>query len=163
MPGAGKTSVGRLLAPLLNLTFHDTDEEVVREAGRSVEQLFSSEGPQAFRLRERQAIARLIDAAPAIIATGGGAMVEEPTRQLLLQNTVTIWLQASPETLARRLKDAPPRPLLSGDDLPRKLAAMEAERRACYAEADLSLCTDHLTPGGAAARVVELLSRRSGP
>lgn len=160
MPGAGKTEVGRRLALRLGLGFHDTDEEVVREAGSTVEQLFFREGPQAFRARERQVIARLIGDGAGIISTGGGAMVQAPTRRLLLQGTTTIWLQASPQILAQRLSPAPPRPLLTGEGLLAKLQAMEAERRACYAEADLRLATDNLSPDGVADRIVELLSRR---
>jgi shikimate kinase len=162
MPGVGKTRAGRLLAARLELPFHDTDEEVVREAGSSVEQLFFSEGPAAFRVRERQVIDRLIQAGAAIISTGGGAMNEAPTRRLLLQGTTTIWLRASTETLVRRLSQAPPRPLLLGPGLPTKLQAMEAERRASYAEAALSLATDDLAPDAVADRLVELLSRRPG-
>jgi shikimate kinase len=151
MPGAGKTSVGRLLARRLSLAFHDSDEEVMREAGRTIEQLFSSEGQAAFRERERQVIARLIDAGPGVIATGGGATVEAESRRLLVSRTTTIWLQACPHTLSLRLAGAPPRPLLAGPDLLAKLQMLEAERRAFYGEAQIHLSTD----GGDVAATVE--------
>jgi shikimate kinase len=144
MPGAGKTSVGRLLAERLGLGFRDTDEEVVRETGRTVEQLFVMEGVAAFRRHERQAVARLVDSSRLVIATGGGAMVEPRTRRLLLSRTIPVWLQASPETLMRRLAEAPPRPLLIGGGLLVKLKAMAAERQRFYEQAHIHLRTDKL-------------------
>lgn len=162
MPGSGKTSVGRFLGRRLALPFHDTDGEVVREAGSSIEQLFETEGQPAFRLRERRAVARLVDAGPGIIATGGGAMAEEATRALLLAATTTIWLDASPAILVERLSGAPGRPLLAGGGLLAKLTAMAAERRPAYAEAAIRLATDDLSPDAAAERLAALLNRLEG-
>ena len=162
MPGAGKSTVGRLLADRLGLPFADTDQIVVAEAGQSVEALFFSEGQAAFRKRERAVIARLLEGPPLVIATGGGAMVEPETASLLLAGATTIWLDVSATTLVDRLKDGPPRPLLAGAGLLHKLEHMQSERRQLYAAADLRLATDNLSPAQTLDRVIDLLSRAGG-
>ncbi len=142
MPGAGKTSVGRLLAERWKLPFHDTDEIVAGESGRTIQDIFFSDGPAAFRRWERRVIERLVSEAPAIISTGGGAMIEPKTREFLLSRTVTVWLEASAETLQQRLAGTPPRPLLSGAGLLERLQAMEAERRPFDAQAHIRVPAD---------------------
>lgn len=159
MPGAGKSKVGALLARRLGLLFHDSDEEVARFAGRSVEQLFQAEGQAAFRGRERRAIARLVEAGPAIIATGGGAMAEPATRALLMARTTTVWLRASVETLSRRLAQAPPRPLLVGADVLTRLERLQAERQQLYAEAHIHLDTDALDIDSTVDAVIQAIGR----
>jgi shikimate kinase len=159
MPGAGKTTVGRLLAALLELPFHDTDEIVVAETGRTIHDIFFAEGPGFFRTLERNTLTRLATAPPSIIATGGGAMIEPETRILLLSATLTIWLDAAPESLAHRLSSAPPRPLLSGPGLTEKLAAMTAERRPLYAAAALRIDASG-TPEAVAADVIKALANQ---
>jgi shikimate kinase len=159
MPGAGKTSVGRIAARRLGLAFFDTDEMVEAEGERTIEQLFVAEGEAAFRERERRLVSRLIGQPRAVIATGGGAMAQAATRQLLLSDTLTVWLRASPETLARRLAAAPPRPLLAGPDLTDRLRRMLASREEAYDRSDASLVTDGLTAAQAADALADLLSR----
>lgn len=139
MPGAGKTTVGRLLAGALHRPFWDTDTMVVQETKRTIEDIFSSDGEAHFRLLEREALGRSLAGAPSVIATGGGAMAEDPTRAVLMARSLTIWLDVSPPTLARRLAVASPRPLLRGPRMAAKLGSMLAERRACYAQADLHI------------------------
>ncbi len=161
MPGAGKSTVGRLLAARLGFPFADTDELVVAQAGRPIADLFASEGDEAFRVRELQAVRRLLASAPVVISTGGGAMTYPPMREILLARTLTIWLQATSDTLVQRLTAAPPRPLLAGKGLAERLRTMAAEREASYAQARLSLVTDHLTPEEAADTLASLLSPRA--
>jgi shikimate kinase len=159
MPGVGKTAVGRELAARLALPFVDTDQVVEAETGRTVEELFFSEGQAAFRKRERQVIARLVAAAPAVIATGGGAMTIDETRQLLLAGSITVWLDAGVDTLAERLAGSPPRPLLVGPGLAGILTRMQEERRPFYAQAHFSVCADHRSPAEVAEAAVALLTR----
>ena len=81
--GAGKSSVGRRLAAVLGVPFRDSDDEVERAAGQTISDIFASLGEPAFREGERRVIARLLDDPPHILATGGGAFVNEQTRQLI--------------------------------------------------------------------------------
>ena len=151
--GAGKTCVGRLLAPRLGLPFHDSDEAVAHSAGLSVAELFARQGEPAFRALERGALARLLAGERSVIATGGGAVTEPETRDALRGRAFTIWLDASPAVLAARLADSDERPLLANGDPEVVLDRLAEQRRPFYAAADLRVGTDELDP----AEVAELI------
>lgn len=151
--GAGKTSVGRLLAPRLGLPFHDSDDTVANAAGMSVGELFAHQGEPAFRALERSALMRLLAGERSVIATGGGAVTEPETRQALRGRAFTIWLDATPSVLAARLADSEERPLLSDGDPEAVLDRLAEQRRPFYATADLRVGTDELD----AAEVAELI------
>ena len=112
--GVGKSSVGRRLASALNLPFRDADSEVEAAAGRSIADIFIDLGEDAFREGERRVIARLLDQPPHVLATGGGAFMNEQTRALIKSKAVSVWLKADLEVLARRVARKDTRPLLSG-------------------------------------------------
>ncbi|HYJ30880.1 MAG TPA: shikimate kinase [Allosphingosinicella sp.] len=140
--GAGKSTVGSRLARRLGLPFVDADEEIERAADRSIAEIFDSFGEPAFRDGERRVIARLVEGGPRVIATGGGAFIDEATRALILERCVAIWLDAGIDTLAGRVARRGHRPLLR-DKAPREAIAALAERRnAVYAEAHLRVVTD---------------------
>ena len=143
--GAGKTSAGRLLAPRLGLPFHDSDEAVAHAAGVSIPELFAHQGEPAFRALERNMLARLLSGQRAVIATGGGSVTDPDNRAALREQAYTVWLDASPATLARRLAGAGDRPLLSRGDPKAILAQLAEQRRPFYAAADLRVGTDELT------------------
>jgi len=150
--GAGKTSVGRLLAPRLGLPFYDSDETVAHAAGLSIGELFAYQGEPAFRALERSALNRLLAGERSVIATGGGAVTEPETREALRSRAFTIWLDAAPATLASRLAQSDERPLLSNGDAEAILDRLAEQRRPFYAAADLRVGTDELD----AAEVAEL-------
>lgn len=151
--GAGKTSVGRLLALRLGLPFHDSDETVAHAAGLSIHEMFARQGEPAFRALERSAVARLLAGERSVIATGGGAVTEPATREALRGQAFTIWLDATPPTLAGRLAESNDRPLLDGDDAKAILDRLLQQRRPFYAAADLRVGTDDLV----AEEVAELI------
>ena len=137
--GAGKTSVGRRLAQALGLPFRDADEEVERAAGRSVSEIFAQLGEPAFRDGERRVIARLLDDAPHVLATGGGAFMNDQTRQLIAERATSVWLKADVDVLVRRVTRKNDRPLLQGRDPHAVLTALAAERYPVYGLADITV------------------------
>lgn len=137
MMGAGKSSVGKRLAQALDLPFRDADEEIEKAAGLSISDIFALRGEAEFREGERRVIARLLEDPPHVLATGGGAFLNEATRALVKTKAVSIWLKADPEVLARRVGRKDNRPLLRGKD-PRQVLSELLEKRApAYAQADL--------------------------
>jgi shikimate kinase len=140
--------VGRRLALALGLPFRDADEEVERAAGRSVSDIFAELGEPAFRAGERRVIARLLDEPPHVLATGGGAFMNDETRALIAGKAISIWLKADVEVLAGRVGRKNDRPLLRGRDPAAALRELAAVRHPIYALADItvdSIETPHST------------------
>ena len=139
MMGAGKTTVGRRLAPRLGLKFADADAEIEKAAGMSVSDLFAAHGEASFRLGEAKVIARLLDGPPLVLATGGGAVLDPETRALIKARAVSVWLRADLDTIHRRASRRATRPLLRTADPRATLANLLEARAAFYAEADITV------------------------
>lgn len=131
--GVGKSTVGRRLASRLNLPFVDADTEIETAAGLTVPEIFERFGEAHFRDGERRVIARLMDGTRKVIATGGGAFMQEDTRSLILASATTIWLQADIETLVQRVGRRGDRPLLLDRDPETVLRDLAAIRNPVYA------------------------------
>ena len=111
MMGAGKSSVGRRLAARLGMPFVDADTEIESAAGMSIPEIFARHGEGYFRSGEKRVIARLLDGGPQVLATGGGAIMDQTTRDLIHIKGVSVWLKADIEVLLRRTKRRSDRPL----------------------------------------------------
>jgi shikimate kinase len=135
--GVGKSSVGRRLANALDLPFRDADAEVEAAAGRSISDIFAELGEAAFREGERRVIARLLDQPAHVLATGGGAFMNEQTRDLIKSKAISVWLKADLDVLARRVARKDTRPLLVGKDPLAVLQAQADARYPAYAQADV--------------------------
>ncbi|AOH84831.1 shikimate kinase [Sphingomonas panacis] len=137
--GAGKSTVGRRLAQRLHLPFVDADTEIETAAGMTVSDIFARFGEAHFRDGERRVIARLITGEPRVIATGGGAFIQDETRALILDNALSVWLDASPEVLVARVARRDTRPLLREGDPRAILEALARVRNPIYAQAHLRI------------------------
>jgi shikimate kinase len=135
--GAGKTTVGRRLAQKLGLSFVDADEEIEAAAGMTIAEIFEMFGEPYFRDGERRVIARLIDGSPKVIATGGGAFMNDQTRALILERATAVWLEADIETLIDRVRRRNTRPLLKGKDPRQVLTDLANLRNPIYALAPI--------------------------
>lgn len=145
--GAGKTTVGNTLAGRLGVPFVDLDQAIVEAAGGSpVAQLFREFGEVGFRARERAALrAVLNENMPMVLATGGGSFADPQMREWLLGRTRTVFLQAAPETVLKRLGDPDQRalrPLLRGTDPEKTVRKLLAERQEFYAQSEVTVITD---------------------
>jgi len=159
--GVGKSSIGKRLANALNLPFFDADAEIEAAAGRSIADIFAERGEAEFRDGERRVIARLLDQPPHVLATGGGAFMQEQTRTLILSRAVAVWLKADLEVLARRVSRKTTRPLLLGRDPLEVLKAQAEARYPHYAEAHITIDTGDAPHGAAVNSVLRALERRS--
>jgi shikimate kinase/3-dehydroquinate synthase len=135
--GAGKTSIGRRLAARLGLPFRDADQEIELAAGCSIPELFARYGEAAFRDGERRVIRRLLAGDPMVLAFGGGAFMDERTREATRAEAISVWLRCSLPTLLRRVATRDNRPLLNGVDREETLRRLIEQRHPVYAEADL--------------------------
>ena len=142
MPGCGKSAIGRRLAPRLDLPFVDADEEIEQAAGKSIKEIFADHGEAYFRDGERRVIARLIDGKPKVIATGGGAFINEETRSLILAEATAIWLSAHPDILVERVGRRNTRPLLRNRDAGQVLAELARVRNPIYAKAHIHIASN---------------------
>jgi len=158
--GAGKSTVGRRLAKRIGLPFADADEEIEAAAGLTVAEIFERHGEAHFRDGERRVLARLIAGPPSVIATGGGAFMDDETRALILARCTAIWLDAEVETLAGRVGRRGRRPLLEGQDPLVLLQRLAEIRNPVYAEAHLTIRGGALPHGKMVDRIVEALAGR---
>jgi shikimate kinase len=134
MMGAGKTTIGKLLAHFLEKTFYDSDREIQKRTGVSIPTIFEIEGEAGFRKRETEILSELVKIRNIVLATGGGAVLSEVNRTTLRHSGTVIYLRASIEDLWRRTRQDKNRPLLQTPDPRAKLAELYAQRDPLYRE-----------------------------
>lgn len=135
--GVGKSTIGRKLAEALGAPFRDSDEEIEKAAGLTVQEIFDKHGEPEFRRVERRVIERLLSGPPIVLATGGGAYIDPATRALLKERARTVWLRADLDVLWKRVSRKQTRPLLRRENPRQVLADLDAARSPIYAEADV--------------------------
>ena len=140
--GAGKTTVGRLLAQKLSLTFIDSDHEIENHTGVDIPLIFEKEGEEGFRKREADIIDELTQQRNIVLATGGGAVIKEENRKNLINRGLVIYLQADIKHLLRRTRKDRNRPLLQGPNPEKKLREIMQQREPLYRQtADYTIDT----------------------
>lgn len=158
--GTGKTEVGKLLARMLDRDFYDSDTEIERIAGLSVSQIFRKHGEGFFRQIEKHVVRELSLKERAVIATGGGVVLDRENISLLKKNGIIVCLQAGPDVICRRVKDQQNRPLLQEGDLLEKINGLLTARQELYRCADYYIDTGDKTAAEAAQEVISLLKGR---
>ena len=156
--GAGKTSIGRCLARHFGMAFADSDHEVERCTGAAIPTIFDCEGEAGFRARERDMLATLVAGPDAVIATGGGVVLDPANRRCLARGGFVVYLRTDVPAQLQRLARDRTRPLLATGDREATLRRLAAERDPLYAEvADLAFDTSGLTTADATRRLAEAL------
>lgn len=157
MMGAGKTSVGQLLAQKLGYHFFDTDALIEQLAGQTINEIFATSGEEAFRELETQVLAEISAYTNLTIATGGG-MVSKLSNWSYLHHGLIVWLDVPVEILIDRLAQDTTRPLLQAPDPAGKLQTLLQQRQQLYAQADVKISVEaHETPEQVALRVLQAI------
>lgn len=160
MMGAGKSSVGRRLAAKLGVPFRDADSEIEAAAGCTISEIFERYGEDAFRDGERRVISRLLGEPPHVLATGGGAFVDERTRAQIKTDAFSIWLRVPVELLVARVHRRESRPLLRDGDPREILERLLAAREPFYAQADMALESEDGPHATVVDRIIDALQAR---
>jgi shikimate kinase len=140
--GAGKTSVGRLVADQLHFDYLDTDEIIQTQQGRTIAEIFSADGEPAFRKMEQELVGELAARTKTVIATGGGLPMNPQNFVSLKTHALVVCLWASPEKIWERVKNQTHRPLLHDADPQNKIRELLAAREPFYRQADVLLNTE---------------------
>jgi shikimate kinase len=130
--GAGKTTIGRLIAKQLGMVFYDSDHEVERKTGVKIPLIFELEGESGFRKREASTIEDLCQLKNIVMATGGGVVLLEENRELLKNNGIVVYLRGNVHDLWLRTRNDKTRPLLQGGNIKQKLEQLYIERNPIY-------------------------------
>jgi len=160
--GCGKSAIGRRLAAKLGLPFVDADEEIEKAAGKSIEDIFADHGEPYFREGERKVLSRLLRSGPQVLATGGGAFMNEETRGAIAEHGISVWLRAELPLLVRRVGKRGNRPLLKGGDPEAVLQNLMTTRYPVYAQADLTVESRDVPHEVIVAEIVERLGQHLG-
>ena len=142
MMGSGKTAIGRALAQNLGVHYVDSDAEIEAAAKATISEIFAKSGEPFFRDREAEVIARLLQAAPCILSTGGGAYLAARNRAAISAQGVAVWLDADLDLLWDRVRHKDTRPLLRTPDPRKTLGEIFEARAPIYAKADLRAVAD---------------------
>jgi len=156
--GAGKSKIGRRLAARLNLPFFDSDHEIEVAAGENIEEIFANRGEQVFRDGERRVIARLLAQPVHVLATGGGAFMDEATRRMIDRRGVSLWLRAELDVLVSRVSRRSDRPLLKSGDPRAILGELIEQRYPVYAEANVLVDSGEGSPELTVTRAIAALA-----
>jgi len=167
--GTGKSTSGREAAGVLGWRFVDSDEEIVRETGRTIHEIFQEEGEGRFRELERKVLRKIARLDRQIVATGGGIVVDDLNRDEMLSTGIIVCLEAKPETIHRRLLEERQeveypvvRPMLDHDDPLAVIVTLKSERQSKYALADWTVHTDDLTPAQVAREIMRAYGTIAG-
>ncbi|MGE0212367.1 MAG: shikimate kinase [Parvibaculaceae bacterium] len=158
--GAGKSTVGRRLAHRLSIPFIDADAEIEAAAAKTIAEIFADHGEPFFREGERKVIARLLEAGPQVLATGGGAFMNSETRENIRRNGISVWLRAGLPLLMKRVRKRQTRPLLFGDDPEGVMQRLMDERHPIYAEADITVDSRDTSHQAVVAELLRTLATR---
>ncbi len=158
----GKSVVGRRLARRLQRRFVDLDQAIEAKEGMAVAAIFSGRGEKYFRAVEKQLLRQLLEKDGQVIATGGGAILDEDNLRLLKEKALLVCLTAGPETLLKRTGGGKDRPLLEGEDRRQRIEELLKLRGKKYAQAHISIETEDRTVEEVVKEIVAAIEKFSG-
>ncbi len=156
--GAGKSTIGRVLAKKIKFEYIDIDRIIEHRCARSITEIFDEHGEEYFRDKETETLESLAGSDHNVYATGGGIVLKERNWPLMRELGPTVYLEASLETLWDRIKHDKRRPLLQVDNAYERAGELLSKRKELYEKADLILCTENRTPDEIAEMIIDLLT-----
>lgn len=162
MMGVGKTSIGRRLSKKVNIPFYDSDQEVEQAAGCTISDIYELYGEEAFRDAERRVVRRLLKEPPHVLSTGVGAFADEEIRTLVKQQTVSVWLDATIESIIARVSRRSHRPQLEQGDPRETLVRLYDAYRQFYEEADIHIDCSNDEPGVTVEKIYMAINQYLG-
>lgn len=158
MMGSGKTCIGELLAKLLNMSFVDTDEQIIKTEKTSINQIFAQKGETYFREMETATLKNVLNFNNQIISTGGGIIKSDENLSLLKEKSVVFYLKASPDILFERIKNNKERPLLNVENMKDKIKTILQDRISQYEKAQYIIVTDDKSPIEIANEIIGIIN-----
>ena len=158
MMGSGKTCIGELLAKLLNMSFVDTDKQIIKTEKTSINQIFAQKGETYFREIETATLKNVLNFNNQIISTGGGIIKSDENLSLLKEKSVVFYLKASPDILFERIKNNKERPLLNVENMKDKIKTILQERISQYEKAQYIIVTDDKSPIEIANEIIGIIN-----
>jgi shikimate kinase len=160
--GAGKSSIGRRLAEKLEIPFVDADHEIEVAADKTIPEIFNDHGEAYFREGERRVISRLIENGAQILSTGGGAFINEETRQRIHAHGISVWLKADLPLLMKRVMKRADRPLLQTEDPEAVMQKLMDQRYPVYSTADVTIESRDVQHTQMVNEVIKVLAKWPG-
>jgi shikimate kinase len=162
LPGAGKTTVGGLVAAALGGPFVDLDAEVERRGGRTIRSIFADDGEPAFRALESACGCDVLAGPPVILAVGAGYFESAANRSAARRSGIVVYLSVGVDAAVARVAGGADRPLIGGSEPALRLSELLARREEGYLEAEHTVATDGMTPAAVAEEVASLARRHGG-
>jgi shikimate kinase len=159
--GAGKSTIGKRVAQMLGLAFIDADTEIEHVSRMTIPELFETYGEPEFRDLERRVIKRILRTGPRVLATGGGAFMNEATRRYIAKSGISVWLKADIDVLMDRVSRKSNRPLLKTENPRATMQKLVEQRYPVYGLADITVMSRDEKKDVMAGEVVEALARMS--
>lgn len=157
--GAGKTTVGRILASILNYTFIDMDSEIEVLCESAISDIFKNHGEDYFRTIETETLRKISQNKCQVVSTGGGVVIKDENWDIMETTGTTVYLKASIETLFNRVKHKSTRPLLNVEDPFEKAKELFASRKELYEKSDVILDREGLEPDDVAQTIIDELNK----
>ena len=158
MMGSGKTSVGELLAKLLNMSFVDTDEQIIKTEKISINQIFTQKGEPYFRKIETATLKNVLNYNNQIISTGGGIIKSDENLSLLKEKSIVFYLKTNPDIIFERIKNNKERPLLNVENMKDKIKTLLQERISQYEKAQYIIVTDDKSQTEIANEIIGIIN-----
>jgi shikimate kinase len=158
--GCGKSTIGRRLAKALQLPFIDLDNHIEQTVHMTVSEIFAKYGEEHFRVMELAEIKKILDGKPLVLATGGGAFINDEIRELISEHAVSVWIKADLPTLLERVSRRNNRPLLENGDKEEILRGLMEKRYPIYGQADITVESGHGSHDLVVRNIIEAINER---